>query len=623
MKRNPIETTRRRSSPIVLIGRWLILAVCAGLALSAGLHLFSSSLQADEQDTPQPKKKVHTGSTDTSRGRKAGIATSNPTTHLGRRVINSGRGQMPLRPNIKSPSVGARRRSSTTQPANTRTVDTARNRRAAQARRAAAARRRSDRLSKSRQARGRRVNGLRFSEVRSAPIQDEINYGVDDIIESQAGKQYRLRYKFDPQQTLYLVLQNEFIDRGGVPGLMTFKSTARDRITIVQTMATAEGAPGTPGGARRFNRVNWQVDRFQIEENLMDKVAVFDSIKDLYPVGKLRKLGRIPGSKIEFDQNGWTGEFKNVNVRYGNDRVGPASREKLSRTSQRADIEPENMQRLLDDLGTLILPRQPVAVGDQWQRERRSDIRNFGASVTRYDLTLQDVSNDGDDLIARVRIAGEITLERADDAADNDSADNAATGTTDDGVNGKAMKAPRQQDKSDADGKDFKLDRAAVEGDFRFNITQGRLVELNLRRVREMSADMETEAMGPMSLESGESHTLRVTISTTEPIKPIIVGGPKAPDEPEPEPPANRRVANRPTTQQLEKQREAREAAQRRREERREKAQQSLQDRLQAAREARERATSRPSENSDDETGQPQDRRPITRPPATTQPASE
>jgi len=587
MNRKHAETTRKRNHPAMTVGRWLLFAVLAGFAISAGMNLLSASALADEEKPP-PNKGKPAVDRQPAAPRQPTTQTSQPT---GRRVINAGRGQNPDKLNVRSLSVGARKRGSTSRPTREVAADRARRQREARARRAAAARRRSARRNKNVAGRGKA--SMRFTEVRSKPVQDAVDYGVEDVLETENGKQYRIRYKFDSRLSLYYVFQNEFIDRGGVPGLMTFKATARDRTVVKQTMQATQGAPGTPGGGRRFYKAVWEYDRFQIEESVMGKSASFDSLKETYPVRKLRRLGRVPGTKIEFLQNGWTGEFLNVQVQYGNDRLGPTTREKLSRTSQRADIEPENLQRVFDDLGTLILPRRPVAVGDHWQRERRAPIRNFGDSVTRYDLSLRDVVQDGSDLIAEVQIAGSITLEKE---AENDAAENETTNSGTVHQNGKPiMPKPRQrQVKKDAGGEDFELDRAAVEGKYRFNITKGRLVEFELRRVREMSADMESEAMGQMSLESGEAHTMRVTVSTTEPAKPIIIGGPKPPDEPEPETP-EAKPTGRPTSQQMRMQQEAREQARKRREERQKRAEQSLKERLEAARRAREKATSQPA----------------------------
>jgi len=557
------------------------------------MNLLATSALADNGKKPPEKAKAAPTRTPAP-SRQATTTTSQPT---GRRVINAGRGHAPGKPNVRSPSVGARRRATTSRPTREVAADRAKRQREARARRAAAARRRAEQRNRKVGSRRRANASRRFSDVRSQPVQDAVDYGAEDTVENENGTQYRIRYKFDSRLPLYYVFQNEFIDRGGVPGLMTFKATARDRTTIKQSMQAAQGSPGTPGGARRFHKVVWEVDRFQIEETVMGKSAAFDSLKETYPVRKLRRLGRVPGSRIEFQQNGWTGEFMGVQVRYGNERLGPGTREKLSRTSQRADIEPDNLQRILDDLGTLILPRRPVAIGDHWQRERRSPIRNFGDSVTRYDLSLRDVVKEGTDLIAEVQIVGTIALEKeADEAPQNELVANESTGSGTEKQNGKAVKRqpPKRQVKNDPGGKDFELDRSAVEGKYRFNISKGRLVEFELRRVREMSADMESEAMGQMSLESGEAHTMRVTVSTTEPVKPIIIGGPQPPDEPEPAKTETRPVG-RPTSQQLKKQQEAREEARKRREERQQRAQQSLQERLEAARRARERATSQPA----------------------------
>jgi len=197
------------------------------------MNLLSASALADEEKPP-PNKGKPAVDRQPAAPRQPTTQTSQPT---GRRVINAGRGQNPDKLNVRSLSVGARKRGSTSRPTREVAADRARRQREARARRAAAARRRSARRNKNVAGRGKA--SMRFTEVRSKPVQDAVDYGVEDVLETENGKQYRIRYKFDSRLSLYYVFQNEFIDRGGVPGLMTFKATARDRTVVKQTMNIA------------------------------------------------------------------------------------------------------------------------------------------------------------------------------------------------------------------------------------------------------------------------------------------------------------------------------------------------------------------------------------------------
>lgn len=342
---------------------------------------------------------------------------------------------------------------------------------------------------------------------------DPVDYGDNDVIKLPEGeKAFRLRYKLPKDETRYLIVENEFKDRGGIPGLLTYTAEAGNRITIEQRLDDAgkgvmRRTPTNRGGgsgSEHNTSLLWRVDRFEARERALGEEHKFDSLRDAYPVASLRRLGAANEAVVTIDRDPWTGVSERVRIQPGRS-IGPATRRKLSKTTQKCLFDNKNVNQLLDDIGPLILPRVPRRIGESWTRTRDKEIRNFGKSVTTYRLTLDRVDDRPDGtLIAEVSISGDVKLI-ADPMPQNGAA-----------------KQKRYE---------FKLDSHNISGAYSFDITHGMLLDYRLRRDTSLSADIESEQAGKLSLENSEAHSLRVKTATTAPEKPIIVGGPKPPKD--------------------------------------------------------------------------------------------
>lgn len=405
----------------------------------------------------------------------------------------------------------------------------------------------------------RRTPPKSVAPKRPAEFDSPVDYGMQDIVESPGGEaSFRIRYKFPKDAPRYLIVENEFKDRGGIPGLLTYTAESASRVTIVQRVNEAGVRVRRPSDLPTPNvrddehttHIEWTVDRFEAREKALGEEHKFDSLRDSYPIASLRRLGSAAGAKITFSVDGWTGTTQRVRIQPGRS-IGPATRRKLSKTTQKCLLDNSNVERLMDDIGPLVLPRTPVRIGESWTRIRDKEIRNFGKSTTTYTMTLQRVNRTPESpVIAEVLVSGTVELIPDPMPAKQDA--DSSTATTQPGKSRRGRRNKRPQKRHD-----FKLDSATIAGSFRFDITNGMLLDYTLRRDSSLSAEMKSEEMGDMSLVNAEAHTLRIKTLTSEPAKPMIVGGPKPPkDDPadlikpkrNPRPP-NRPIANRNTAE--------------------------------------------------------------------------
>lgn len=372
-------------------------------------------------------------------------------------------------------------------------------------------------------------------------MNEPVDYGEQDVVKlPDGGTAYRLRYKkSEADKPRYLIVKNEFKDRGGIPGLLTYTAEAGNRITIEQQITPttktvvrpgAQGPTSKPSGRNEHETgLKWHVRRFEAREKSLGEENKFDSLRDSYPIAPLRRLGTSNGAQLTFERDGWTGIAERIRIQPGR-ITGPATRRKLSKTAQKCLIDNNNVRELLDAIGPLILPRTPRRIGESWTRTRDKEIRNFGKSVTTFRLTLDRVKAQPDGpLVAHVTIDGSVKL-MPDPAA---AADKPKTKDDKGNTTSRPAKAARRGRRTPPKDthRDFKLDSSLVSGEYSFDITHGMLLDYTLKRNSALSAEMESKEFGKMSLVSAESHTLRVETTTTEPPKPIIVGGPKPPKD--------------------------------------------------------------------------------------------
>jgi len=337
-----------------------------------------------------------------------------------------------------------------------------------------------------------------------------------DIVTTAAGtRAYSLRYKYRPDRALYYIIENEFLDHGGVPSLLTFTTKASDRRMLIQRMATTQEPARRSAAKGSAVRLTWECDRYEVREKGMKAEVQFDSLRDSYPRIALRGLGGIPGSKVTFTYDRASRAFGNPRIVQGK-IAGPPTHKKLSRTTQKCELNKKNLETLFDALGKLFLPGEPMSVGETWSAQRTNAIKSYGQSVTDYAFTLTEVRERDGRQIAFIDVAGDVHLEKADDATPKRP-----------GAKSAPARGPGAKKKSNQ--RDFKIDRAVCTGSIEFDITRGELISLVLRRQLDLTAELESRDDRKVALETGSSHLLRVEVRDTPPLKPIIVGGPKPP----------------------------------------------------------------------------------------------
>lgn len=321
---------------------------------------------------------------------------------------------------------------------------------------------------------------------------------------------------------LFYVVENEFRDSGGVPPLLSYTTSAKDKRTIVQRVlrAGARSEVATqPAGAEPF-MIQWKCDRYEVQEQGMRDRVTFDSLRDLYPPPTLYELGTIPGSEVTFLIQPATAKTERWNILPGK-VAGSAARKNPSSTTGRCRLSVENLQELADAMGPFWMPERPVKVGDHWTRKIVESKKNFGNLITEVACTFKSIRREGDAEIAMIDIGGNIHLEPPPEPA-SQPAPTPRPGTT----TGPATTAPaRAQSK-----RVFKLDKAVCSGAVDFDMTHGRLVQMVLRRETGLVAEVETPGKADkMQLRTTSGHLLKVKTSLTAPPKPVIIGGPKAP----------------------------------------------------------------------------------------------
>jgi len=346
------------------------------------------------------------------------------------------------------------------------------------------------------------------------------------------GPTHLIYYHFSPDKPLYYVIENDFVDHGGVPGFLSYTTIVNDRRTIIQTVEPPINAK-KPTARSDSVRLLWVCDRYEVTEKGMNDTVSFDSLRDLYPRATLRALGAVPGSKVFFDFDPHTGEAADLRIQPGK-RHGPVTRKKLSSTAKRCEITQDNMVTLLDDLGSLFIPHSAKAVGETWTRRREERGRSYGGATRNYRFTLKDVREEAGRKIATIEVQGDVQLPTNQEPAATQAVTQSKPKTkTAQGAQRTPAK-PRRQ---------FKIDKALCTGSIEFDLTHRRLARLTLRRAVDLSAKMESKDNRQMSIETGSYHSLRVEVSEVPPPKPMIVGGPKPPPE---EPEETPRQAARP-----------------------------------------------------------------------------
>lgn len=332
--------------------------------------------------------------------------------------------------------------------------------------------------------------------------------------------------------TIYYVIENEYRENGGVPPLLSYSTTIKDRRTIQQKVLPQSLRQPTSASVKdNLVTLLWKVERYEVAEQGMKDTVTYDSVRHLYPPSSIWELGGIAGSKTTFYLDPVTCKSEGHLIT-PNKTSGESTRRPLSKIASKCQLTNQNLQSLLNDLGPYWMPETPVREGESWTKNLSEEVRTFGTLKTLLTCKLKSVRKSGDRRIATVELSGDLTLIPATQPA---PASRPATTQE-----GQKPLSPRQQEK------EFSLDKGICKGTVEFDVDHGDLVSMNLHREANFVAKITSEKSGPMELRSGSSHILKVKSGKTAPPKPIIVGGPKPPESPpEEKPPVQRRT---PTT---------------------------------------------------------------------------
>jgi hypothetical protein len=333
-----------------------------------------------------------------------------------------------------------------------------------------------------------------------------------------------------------LVIENDFRDYGGVPPLLSYSTSVKDRRFIVQRVLPPEpGQPSNPGRSGLID-VSWECDRYEVHERGMKEETSFDSLRDLYPPPTLWELGGIPGSIVKFTIDPRTGKAAGIQARLAS-IAGGGTPGKLSHIAERCTLNIENLQRLLQDLGPLYLPDSSKRVGESWTKTFRENHKSLGVVVTELTCTLRSVGDQDHGGAAEIDLNGRLSLENG--------AKNSREGT---GTTSAASQ------KSPSNNRQYRLDKAECNGSVQFDLVRGMLLQLTLHREVEFVADLEATQPNPIAtqIRSGAAQDLRVRVSDAPAPKPVIVGGPRPPVVPADDRPKTHSPSptSRPTTRQ-------------------------------------------------------------------------
>ena len=354
------------------------------------------------------------------------------------------------------------------------------------------------------------------------------------VVKKGSGPELSIKIKHQPGDTLYLTIEDEFRESGGVQPLLTFSSVIKERKYITQKVVPASTSPAPGPG---FARMEWFCDRYEVRDKGMKEEAVFDSLQHLYPPPSLYLLGSIPESTCKFDCDamGHATQIQTVPGKLS----GQPGRGTPSKSVERCQLTPDNLKKLLDDLGPNYLPPEPVAVGAEWSHTNVEVQRNVGTVTTVVKSTLREIKEVDGTQIARIVTTGEYSLIP-------EKQQPPPAPTTRPGQPPAAAGKPRE----------FKIERAVYSVDVDFDATRGELSQLTLRREFGVAAELEAQSLGPMTLKTSLAQSLKVTASHTPPPKPVIVGGKKPPIIPKEDGPAisgafaNMKPTSQPTSTQ-------------------------------------------------------------------------
>jgi hypothetical protein len=385
----------------------------------------------------------------------------------------------------------------------------------------------------------------------------------DESRGSDAG--YTFKFQFG-EQPLYYVIETEFRDSGGVPPLISYTTSIKDRRSIIQRRNAANAPPIGVAGSGLVSLL-WECDRYEAREQGMKEEAVYDSLRHLFAPGSLHELEANADSKVAFLINPGSGEVSNITVTPGIVSNAVARRGSPSKTVEKCCMTQPNMKVLLESLGFVYFPDGPRHIGETWDRTTVEPQGTFGVLTTTTHTKLTSVKKvEGRD-VAMIDISSSLTLKantppapsapgvpprilpvRQPGLADQHAQlttqpanvkgptikSAAATATSGPATTRPAVAtaavptsgpAVKNNPPHNPQQREFRLEKGMFSGNIEFDLTRGEVVQLNLRREVVFVADVESQGMGKMQLRSGTAQTVHIKSSQTPPPKPVIVGG--------------------------------------------------------------------------------------------------
>jgi hypothetical protein len=334
---------------------------------------------------------------------------------------------------------------------------------------------------------------------------------------------WQFGFRFEPGDTTYYVIENEFRDSASIPPLLSYTSTLREKRYITQRVEAppASNKSEADSGVRR---VTWTCDRYEVREKGFGPEATYDSIRDLYPPTPLRELAPIPGSIVKFDLNPTTGVTTKHEVSSGN-VVAQGTRMGASRSTDHCSLSVENVRQLLDDLGPYYLSAGPHRVGDRWTKSHVKTHTNFGDVTTTLTCEVRGISERQGRKLATLALLGTQTFQPKKIAPTPSLPRPVTSAPT--ASNRAVTSQPAKPEREN------KLDKALCNGTVTFDVSRGRLVELVLRRETGFLTEMRGQDNKVTGIRMSGAQFLRVTASDKPPPMPKIVGGLKPPVEPD------------------------------------------------------------------------------------------
>lgn len=373
-------------------------------------------------------------------------------------------------------------------------------------------------------------------------------------------------------QPLYYEIETEFRDSGGVPPLISYSTSIKDRRSIIQRKNSPTSQPVVTPGSPLVS-VWWDCDRYEAREQGMKEESVYDSLRHTFAPGSLHELEGNADCKVAFLIDPSKADVSNILITPGVISNTALRRGSMGKTVEKCCPTQGTFKNLLDNMAWLWWPQGPKKVGDHWDRTLVEPQGTFGILTTVVTTKLVGIKKvEGRD-VAMLDITSQVTLKPTPPPAVNPaiqkqpvhqpvnpaihrgqpitpkspnvtlpppkkpqpaapgvnksptpqmtpSQPGAAAPTTQPArvpTSAPVQKSPQQ--------KEFRMEKGTLSGNVEFDLTRGEIVQVTVRRESMFVADVESQGMGKMQLRSGTAQSVHFKASHTPPPKPVIVGG--------------------------------------------------------------------------------------------------